>query len=180
MHAEQLSPTRAGAWVTVYGSLRSMGTLKTVNISAIRPVVDHNEITLHFLRVLELNMPSSMVFIVMQVILAIYGSRIRIAPSGASHIMFTNLIESEGIWRRVFGLVSFCDIWIRSAHRYSKGCLECLCEQSSATGRPPWVSCPKLGRYLLCSGCSVRLAATVPLRALPAPPLSRLTLCVSL
>ncbi len=47
-----------------------MGTLKTVNISAIRPVVDHNEITLHFLKVLELNMPQSTVFIVMRAIFA--------------------------------------------------------------------------------------------------------------
>lgn len=49
---------RVGQWARIYGSLRSLKESRTLNIFSIRPIGDHNDVTLHFLQVLQLNMPS--------------------------------------------------------------------------------------------------------------------------
>lgn len=47
-----------GAWARIVGSVRSINDGRTLNIYSIKPIIDMNEVTLHFLQAIALVTPS--------------------------------------------------------------------------------------------------------------------------
>lgn len=50
---------REGEWVQVFGTFKSLGSTKSVNVLALKKIADHNQITFHFLEAIASSLASS-------------------------------------------------------------------------------------------------------------------------
>ena len=79
-----------GSWVRVYGSLKALANNKSVTVSALRKIVDYNEVTFHFLEAMSthlfLTKPSLFVTgaLITHFLLCLAANWIRLCQAGKS------------------------------------------------------------------------------------------------